>query len=101
MWTCSASANTGECDYLGIRFLYPDIRFTGPKESVLYISAKGTRRQTLSTAGQEPAQAGTENIPGIGLGQAAELAMENRDAESSRLQDLRSNNQELPAWVSG
>ncbi len=81
-------------DDLGVSLLsLSGHKIYGPKGiGALYIR-KGTRwRQTLFHGGAQERlrRAGTENIPGImGLARAAELAMENRDAESSRLQDLR------------
>jgi cysteine desulfurase len=81
-------------DDLGVSLLsLSGHKIYGPKGiGALYIR-KGTRwRQTLFHGGAQERlrRAGTENIPGImGLAKAAELAMENRDAESSRLQDLR------------
>jgi len=65
----------------------------GPKGiGVLYIRKRTNWRQTLFHGGAQERlrRAGTENIPGImGLSKAVELAMENREAESSRLMDLR------------
>jgi len=65
----------------------------GPKGiGALYIR-KGTRwRQTLFHGGAQERlrRAGTENIPGIvGLGKAAELAVENMNEENNRLSVLR------------
>jgi cysteine desulfurase len=65
----------------------------GPKGiGALYIR-KGTRwKQTLLHGGAQERlrRAGTENIPGIvGLGKAAELAVENREREAARLKTIR------------
>lgn len=65
----------------------------GPKGiGALYIR-QGTRwKQTLFHGGAQERlrRAGTENVPGIvGLGKAAELAMENSEKESKKLKILR------------
>jgi len=65
----------------------------GPKGiGALYVR-KGTRwRPTLLHGGAQERlrRAGTENVPGIvGLGKAAELAMENMETENKRLLTLR------------
>lgn len=65
----------------------------GPKGiGALYVR-KGTRwRPTLFHGGAQERlrRAGTENVPGIvGLGKAAELAMENMEVENKRLLTLR------------
>jgi cysteine desulfurase len=81
-------------DDLGVNLLsISGHKIYGPKGiGVLYIRKRTNWRQTLFHGGAQERlrRAGTENIPGImGLSKAVELAMENREAESSRLMDLR------------
>lgn len=81
-------------DELGVDLLsISGHKFYGPKGiGALYIR-KGTRwKQTLFHGGAQERlrRAGTENVPGIiGLGKAAELAVENMAAENEMLQALR------------
>jgi cysteine desulfurase len=83
-----------DVDELGVNLLsISGHKVYGPKGvGALYIR-KGTRwKQTLFHGGAQERlrRAGTENIPGIvGLGKAAELAIENMEEESSRLTRLR------------
>lgn len=83
-------------DELGVDLLtVSGHKIYGPKGiGALYVR-KGTRwRPTLFHGGAQERlrRAGTENVPGIvGLGKAAELAMENMEAESKRLLALRDN----------
>lgn len=81
-------------DELGVDLLsISGHKFYGPKGiGALYIR-RGTRwKQTLFHGGAQERlrRAGTENVPGIvGLGKAAELAVENMAAENETLKALR------------
>ncbi len=81
-------------DELGVDLLsLSGHKIYGPKGiGALYIR-KGTRwKQTLFHGGAQERlrRAGTENVPGIvGLGKAAELAVENMAAENEKLRALR------------